>query len=367
MRRARSSPSSEATAYTAAQTTDVRGGPPTSGCSGSARNVARWRLFFSAGQGSPRCRTPWAFTLVELLVVITIIGTLVGLLLPAVQAAREAANRSSCGNNLKQIGLAIHGYHDARRVLPAAREVSTGAGWNGPTWCYFLLPYMEQRALYDSWPGNGKAAGGYAAFAEPNGSFLSRTQVSTWYCPARRGPLVSSEEFSVADPVGALGDYAVAASDAQSTYNSADPSLAVGAIIACTNNPARQSQTRFASITDGLSKTLFVGEKFVPQSLFGRNRLPGNGPRINDTCIYNGNSAPVTLRAAGLGVELVADPRLVPTNNNLCVRFGSSHPGLCQFVLGDGSVRGLDVTTSGAILSALVTRSGAENSALVDP
>ncbi len=97
------------------------------------------------------------FTLVELLVVIAIIGVLVGLLLPAVQSAREAARRSSCMNNMKQIGLALHNYHDTQKTFPAvAKFGQDGPGKPGPqqaahhTWCTYILPFMEETALFDS-------------------------------------------------------------------------------------------------------------------------------------------------------------------------------------------------------------------------
>src|SRR6266511_3800928 len=90
------------------------------------------------------------FTLVELLVVIAIIGVLVGLLLPAVQKVRESANRTKCGNNLKQIGLAVHHYHDVYTQLPPMYVLGSGE----PTWAVFLLPYLEQENAYRAWNMN---------------------------------------------------------------------------------------------------------------------------------------------------------------------------------------------------------------------
>src|SRR5687767_10121672 len=89
-----------------------------------------------------------AFTLVELLVVIAIIGILIALLLPAVQAARESARRAQCANNLKQIGVAVHNYHEARKSLPPCR-LAGGTGW--ATFFVLILPYMEQEQVYDLW------------------------------------------------------------------------------------------------------------------------------------------------------------------------------------------------------------------------
>src|SRR3954447_15480497 len=119
------------------------------------------------------------FTLIELLVVIAIIAVLIALLLPAVQAAREAARRSQCVNNLKQLGLAIQNYHDTNLTFPPARK---GCCWG--TWNIFILPYMEQTVVYNSWNsvGNNTAAG-------PDGDFryfgaanrtVANTSISTY-------------------------------------------------------------------------------------------------------------------------------------------------------------------------------------------
>src|SRR5690606_33556929 len=144
-----------------------------------------------------RSKKPNGFTLVELLVVIAIIGVMVGLLLPAVQAAREAARRMSCTNNLKQIGLALHNYHDSFNRLPAGSTgVLNAAGSNfnghGWTWQAAILPYIEQGPLYDAIQGPDGM--GNEQGDQNNGKplVLRDTDISVFWCPSqtdvRNGP-----------------------------------------------------------------------------------------------------------------------------------------------------------------------------------
>jgi len=276
-----------------------------------------------------------AFTLIELLVVIAIIGILIALLLPAVQKVREAANRAKCANNLKQMGLAIHHFHDTYDKLPPARIADQYATWN-----VMILPFIEHGNLYQTWDLTKK-------YYDQPAAFDVTAQVPLFICPSRRNPpqIGQLDEDKPEGKKGSLGDYAVSASD-----NTNDPdtaydlpgakgALIIGKIV----SGQWDSRTRFSSVTDGLSNTFFLGEKHVQLGKFGLVK--------GDRTIWNGDSADVFSRAAGPGLGLVFD-----LNSSTNQRFGSYHPGICQFLFGDGSVRGLSVAVPQATLSLLVQR-----------
>jgi prepilin-type N-terminal cleavage/methylation domain-containing protein len=158
---------------------------------------------------SSLARQRTAFTLVELLVVIAIIGILVALLLPAIQAAREAARRSQCSNNLKQIGVALHEFHDTYKRLPPGAAVDqrpfgehpTGAAW-GSSWMAYLLPFLERNALFEQLTFRGNSGWDYQSppGTRPNNVAISNVTIGTYRCPSSPLP-----EYVANPPPGTSG------------------------------------------------------------------------------------------------------------------------------------------------------------------
>jgi prepilin-type N-terminal cleavage/methylation domain-containing protein len=290
-----------------------------------------------------------AFTLIELLVVISIIAVLIALLLPAVQASREAARRTQCNNHLKQIALAIHNFENAYQTLPSSR-----LGPQYATWLVQILPYVEQSPLYNSWNLTN------TYYMQSTTTLV--TQVETFYCPSRRSPPMLSTQFEISSTgipdtlahPGALGDYA--ANGGQFAGSIVDNPLCNGVMCQATSQVTNnqlvnsQSQTRLRDIQDGTSQTFLVGEKHVPLSKFGQS-----GPSWGDGAVFNGDFPRNFNRIAGLPqFNLGQGP------NDLAgpwhCKFGSYHPGICQFAFSDGHVAALKNSTPMTILNLLAVR-----------
>lgn len=209
------------------------------------------------------------FTLVELLVVIAIIGILVGLLLPAVQAAREAARRMSCSNNVKQIGLAMHNYHDTHRSFPYG-SFNLREAWpaNGSNWRALLLPFIEQGNVYNqlsfTFTSNFMAGGAAGANAYRGNEVLRNLLIPTYRCPS-----TAFEPFEIA-PVSnnngqAMNISYVGIQGAARPVPGSDPTLGTfdcGHGWSCENGVLfPNGTTKIASITDGTSNVIFVSDQ----------------------------------------------------------------------------------------------------------
>jgi prepilin-type N-terminal cleavage/methylation domain-containing protein/prepilin-type processing-associated H-X9-DG protein len=302
----------------------------------------------------PHARGRRGFTLIELLVVIAIIAILIGLLLPAVQKVRDAAARIQCSNNLKQIGLAAHNYHDQNGYLVPSwlgGNQLDPDGW--ASWGVLLLPHLEQSSVYNLWNLN------YSASKQVPAAY--QQQLKVYLCPARPGAVLSTGDFSPAG--GGLSDYAASFGTAANGSNSD------GAIIPTANmatslttdasgvpvlKPGWRGQVHLLSIQDGTSNTFMFGEKHIrPNSLRGKNE---------DRSVFGGQNNSVR-RMAGIAANGDARALMPPQAQTTALAntaFGGPHAGVCQFVFCDGSVRSVPLSTDLTTLTALVTRSGGE-------
>ena len=261
-------------------------------------------LLFDSEQTSLKARqVRCAFTLVELLVVIAIIGILVGLLLPAVQAAREAARRGQCLNNLSQLILAVHNHEFSYERLPSgvidtAGPIRNEAIGQHVSWLVQLLPYMEQTQTFK---GFNQTLGTYA---DENKRARSQ-RIPFLLCPSSAAPPV---------PNIGLTHYVGCHHDSESPIDA-------------NNNGVffLNSRLRLAEVEDGTSSTIFIGEALHPDAL---GWASGTRASLRNTGSFDGMPVPI------------ANPLATPANSILFVGgFGSSHSGGANFAFGDGSVR----------------------------
>ncbi|OAI38681.1 hypothetical protein AYO40_01620 [Planctomycetaceae bacterium SCGC AG-212-D15] len=336
-----------------------------------------------------------AFTLIELLVVIAIIGVLIGLLMPAVQKVRAAATRTQCTNNLKQVGLALHNFHSANDRFPPGSAndkvpfgTSASAGW-GSSWWVYILPYIEQDAIYRRWQFSGSS--GYANTA--NRSLANDAFIPVMKCPA--SPMDEHKGAPSRNTAGGrvlLADYT-----GISGFWNGNPSTLSSFVDSktsytgcCTTGPGwystngvlyGQSMIRIADILDGTSNTMVVAEESdylrytdgtAPTDIrsgglygwtMGCSPAPAVYPSVPDyrpfntqtvryeinrvfSTSYGGGASPNSNGAHPAGTDL---------QNNMPIR--SAHPGGAAVLYADGSVHFLGNATDLNVLYALAARS----------
>lgn len=311
-----------------------------------------------------KCRRRAGFTLVELLVVIAIIGVMVGLLLPAVQAAREAARRMSCSNNFKQIGIALHNYHDTHNTLPFLTINPGAANCDGflpanavimnHTAYQFILPYLEQNALYErinfSLPsGNGRHTTGCSRTKDdtwPNRDALD-ADVPTFLCPS--DPIFDTPRTSEGTTYSynrarrTSYGFVTANIEQASGWNVNFRQVISTAKSAWWHNGA----AKFADIVDGTSNTMLMIETPL------RKHSVSYGP------FWNQYSHTMYIVPASYGINRphAATP---PQPYSYAWGAGSAHPGGAQMISGDASVRFISETVDMAIVRSLVSIGGNE-------
>ncbi|HEX4413274.1 MAG TPA: DUF1559 domain-containing protein [Lacipirellulaceae bacterium] len=333
----------------------------------------------------------YAFTLVELLVVIAIIGILVALLLPAIQAAREAARRAQCANNIKQLGLAAENFLSAKKVFPVGLQgpsISGNAALNGPVWTNVfveLMPYIEQdnlQANFDKKTATGDTGGNNTGLTPGLLNTIASQIIVNFRCPSSQlipqntvnGYIFGTNDYAgnggtrVFDPVADVTRRRLAA---QKPPAGANPNLTpVGQAVPVYNDglfnivERGDTGTAIKQVTDGLSKTFMFGE---------RNRddptnavLKTSGYSLDSWC---GWAWTANVKSVGdnLGHSAVAINFQMPqssnsaldSNDRICA-WGSSHSGGANFCYADGSVSYLPDSTDLTVLKAFATIKGEE-------
>jgi type II secretory pathway pseudopilin PulG len=275
-------------------------------------------------------------------VVIAIIGVLVALLLPAIQAAREAARRTECMNNLKQIGLAIQLYNDSVGRFPTGRDRNDQLAI---AWSFRILPYAEEKPIHDALVPETRVD-------DPANSMAMRTPVATFYCPSRRAPAADrnfddDDGPSLVPNAAAGGDYAANAGR-RTRYGMQGDGEPVPMIDKTVCGPIFTfSKISSRQITDGSSKVLLVGERHIPP--VPDDATPGlEHFEQGDTAFFAGDHPNTIFRGSRRG--LADDPE-----DDSDDKFGGPHPGVVLFVFLDNHVEPIPTDIDEEVFELLST------------
>ncbi|WP_166830958.1 DUF1559 domain-containing protein [Thalassoroseus pseudoceratinae] len=304
------------------------------------------------------------FTLIELLVVIAIIAILIALLLPAVQQAREAARRTECKNKLKQLGVAMHNFHDVYKAFPYGSYDDDNVNWG---WNVHLLPFMEQTNIYDalktagmfvppSFSSSSVGVSNVDSVANHNvsnslGNNATQNVLSALICPSDILPEQANNNYGKSNYLGNMGNVRNWPNQALSDWgcNTGVRGDTLNGVYRSSNNNTNIYPTAMRDIIDGTSNTVCIGEVSVSENVTASNIGDGAYP-IWAGGNPNGRGCGDEL---GLGSHLRLMDRITPINQRINAEsnlsFGSQHPGGAQFVFGDGSVsflsENIDVVT----------------------
>ncbi len=359
-------------------------------------------------RSSKRMRvTRSGFTLVELLVVIAIIGILIALLLPAVQAAREAARRSQCSNNLKQIGLGMHNYESTYGTFPFGSMISLGtgappAGINAQVWGTRILPFIEQQPLYARYDSRVPAVNEAVAFGHPAAIVASNiavisTPLAAFVCPSTpgsvEGRVTDAALPASASPLGAALNWRAAPCDyicvagvrstfaniAYASYPGGAGGSRDGAMAEWCGNGATlvgnspKDPTRIAEIRDGTSNTILLAERVGFPNVYGKGGVifatPSSPAPLNDLAKANGGGWGDLLGPDMWIIGSLTTGPTLPDNGGPCAincsslkpdGFFSFHPGGVHTLLADASVRFVSETTDAFVIASAITKGKGE-------
>jgi prepilin-type N-terminal cleavage/methylation domain-containing protein len=331
-----------------------------------------------------RLRPHQGFTLIELLVVIAIIAILIGLLLPAVQKVRSSAARLSCGNNLKQLGLALHNFHASNDQFPYARKVDE---WDSFPWYLHLCPYIEQEAVYRlASPYLNNPARKDTQGTEADLIAARTTIIKTMWCPSDSGPIINEPNsnnwkrargnYRGCVGPGDLYGQAIAGDTAGTPWGPGVFSVAIGQGMG--SGPAAPAQCRITDVTDGTSSTVLFSEGIVNTvtpawggplgdielgnmgaAYFSTYDTPNssNADKIKGPCPQQQGDAHYTAPCVSLGGQTYNTPGDA-TNTHAAAR--SKHANGVNVCLTDGSVRFVNNAVDFRVWRALGTRAGGE-------